>query len=144
MESVHLEAGEIVKRVVIIENDDKGQDGEGILAAKDVDASGLRGIRRPLWEKCFSTGVEDHAEILAVVTMAERSLVLERHVTKPEQVLVEVEQKLQVASSAALAAQHRAQAKAKKARKCCEELEYDEERAEVAQVAEKRRAMILR
>lgn len=54
---------------------------------------------------------------------------------KREQALVEMGRKLQVASSAALSAQHTASAKAEEARKCRKELEDAEERLGVAQIA---------
>lgn len=86
-------------------------------------------------EKCCSTSVDLSADVLAVVVMAKQRLDLEGQVTKREQVLEEVERKLQVASCTALSIEHSAREIVEEARRCREELETIEGQLGIAQVA---------
>lgn len=65
--------------------------------------------------------------MLAVVTLAEQSLDKNRQVTKWEQALLEVQQKLKAEKSAALLAQHSGLEKKEKPPLCCEELKDAEQ-----------------
>lgn len=60
----------------IIEDDDKAWDLEGIMTAKKVDTTGLRGKGRALKEKFHSASVEISLCMSAVVALAEQSLSL--------------------------------------------------------------------
>lgn len=73
-----------------------------------------------LQKKRRSASLLGLAVILDDVSLAERSLDLIRSVTKREQTLVEVNRNSQVASSAALSAQHSALEHAEKNRECPE------------------------
>lgn len=98
---------------MIVEEDDKYWDVEGIMTAKNAEASALRGKMHVLLEQSRSANVEVPSDMLGVIALAERCLDLKVSVTKQEQALVEVEQKLHIASSAGLSRQHSALAKAK-------------------------------
>lgn len=56
---------------------------------------------RALQVKCRFLSVEEPADMLAVVKLADGSLDLDRQMTKREQVLVEEKRKLHIARSAA-------------------------------------------
>lgn len=67
---------------MIVEDDDKGCDLEGIMIDKDVEASGLRDKMRALQEKCRFASVVVSADMLAVIELAEQGLDSKRQVTK--------------------------------------------------------------
>lgn len=86
---------EIVEPDVIVEDEYKGWDLEGIATNKEVKAGRLHGKMRALQYKCFSASGGIPAEMVAIVELAERRLGLEGQVAKWEWTLVEVERKLQ-------------------------------------------------
>lgn len=133
--SVHKETRKIVEADVIVEGNDEDWDLEDIMMAKEVEANGQRRKICALQEKCCFACVEFSADKLAVVPSAEKVLDLERQATKREQALNELEQKLQVASSAASSAQYSALAKVENTREYRKESENAEEQLEVVQVA---------
>lgn len=81
------------------------------MTAEEVQAIGLRKNMCALQDTCLSASTKFPAEILAIA-LAEQSLHLEHQVTYPKQARVEVNLKLQLASSAVLSAQHSALANA--------------------------------
>lgn len=129
---LHEEPGKINIADVIVQINDKDLDFEGIMMAQEVKVSPLRGKMSALQKNCRFVSEEVPADILAVVALAKQSLDFEHQLRKREQTLVEVEQKLQGASSEALSAQNSTLEKAEEARKCREKLEDAEERLEVA------------
>lgn len=121
---IHEEPKEIVESDVVVEDDDEDWDLVVIMTGEEVKASRLRGRMRALPEKYCLASIEAAAAILTVVAFSKQSLDLKRQVTKKEQALVDMEQKVQVANSGAMSAQHRALAKVEKARRRREMLEY--------------------
>lgn len=74
-------------------NDDMYWGHDYIMTAEKVKASRLHGSVRALQTKCCFPSVVVPVQMQAVVTIAVRSLYLERQVTKLEQILVEAERK---------------------------------------------------
>lgn len=105
------------------------------METKEVKASGLQGKMRAQQEKYRLESVKVLADMLGVVALAKKRLDWEHQVTKREQALVKVEQKLEATSSATLSAQHSSLEGVDEARKCREKLEDAEERLGVAQDA---------
>lgn len=93
------------------------------MTVEEVESTGLRGKVRAQRTNGRSECVEVPKEMLVVIALAGRSLYLERQVSKREMTLVEVERKLQVASSAAMLAQESTLEGAEEALKCREKLE---------------------
>lgn len=88
--------------IKLLKDEDQNTDLEGIMTAKEVDTKGLREKVCALRENCCSGSLEFSSDMFAVVALVKRSLKLKRQATKQEKSLVEVRQKLQVASSAVL------------------------------------------
>lgn len=91
---VHEDSWEIIEPDVIVKEDSADWDLEGIMMTKEVNTSALRSKMRNLQERCHFTSLEIFPIMIAVVALAERSLLLERTVTMHEQPLVEMERKL--------------------------------------------------
>lgn len=91
----------IVKPDEAVKDNDKNWVIEDIMAAEEVEVSGLTVKVCALQEKYRCASVEIPSQILAVVVLAKRCLDLNRQVTQWKQPLVQAEWKLQAASSVA-------------------------------------------
>lgn len=117
------ESEKIIEPDEVVRNDDKNWDLEGIVMAEEVEASRLQEKLQALQEKCRSKSVDVPVDMFAMVALTQQSLEFEHQMAKKEQSSVEVDQKLNFASSTAFSSQHSALAKAEEACKCFEELE---------------------
>lgn len=75
--SIDEKAGEVVEPEARIENDDNDCDLKSILKAEEFKSRGIQCEMRGLQEKCHSARAKVHADMLAVVALAERCLDLE-------------------------------------------------------------------
>lgn len=132
---IQEEPGEIADSDMTGEVDDKDWDLEGIMTAEKVESSELQGKMRDLQEKYCSACLENSADMVAVVALAERCLDIECQMMKREQALLKVERKLRAASSAALWTQRSILAKMEEACKCRDDKADAEGRLAVTQVA---------
>lgn len=118
----------------VVQDNDKNLNLERNVTAVVVETSELRGNVRTLGDNCRLDSVIVLNFMLAVVELVNRSMRLAYQVTKREQTLIEVEQKLQVASIMMLLSHHSALARAEEARKCCEETDGANEGMKTAQI----------
>lgn len=97
--SVQVKRGRIVEPDLDVADVGKDWDLEGIITAKEVETSKLRGNMRAFQGMCRAKSAEVSADMLAVVALAEQCLDLEFTVSKLAQALDEVEWKLQVVAA---------------------------------------------
>lgn len=81
---IQEELGETTEPDVMFEDDDEDWDIDGIMSAKELEASALQGKISVLRKKYFSASGKVSVDILTVVALAEQTLHLEHQVTKWE------------------------------------------------------------